>query len=1199
MKKARKAMAECLSTAILFQMAAGTALPVYAQEFQADALVNLLVEGKAEPLGVDTPSPSFSWQMASTRTGARQESYEIVVTKAEDGEVVWDSGSISSRESVAVPYGGEDLAPCTGYLWTVSIQDEQGKEIQGEEQYFETSLLSPDLSAWDGAVWVGPEDLNLVASHSTVFDIQTTIEIPEGSNTASVIFGADDFRYSTPLYNISSISGENYVRAEIDLSGIGGEEGAAIKVYRAGYVPEDDPQVPIAVLSIGEIPDININDLLTEENMHEPHAYEFEVNTSTMTVYIDGQMVVMGTTTDFTGQTSETGGVVLSPWGALDAMTFPNLNSIGFAYRAGEKAIFTDYRLENPMYGTGTLFGEEVGATYAIWEGMDGVEIKGNAITVGGEEDVLAYADPSFGGEPYLRSNFTLSSAPVKARLYLSIQGVGDIFINGEEVAPEAKLKQGSMQYREEIGYHVYDVTSFLQEGENAIGAVLGEGWWDGHIPNWDETYYNYYGDTEALLSKLVVEYEDGQSETFVSSPETWSVTVDGPIRIASMFEGEVYDATRDAFIDGFATPSYDASAWKQAAEIPTRPAFAGQDFVVRYDDEVHVIRTKDCIGVKENGEGSGVYIYDLEENLAAMPYIVIPENLAKEGETLTIRIAEMCYPEMEEYGKLAGNMLVENYRAALNTYFYTMKAGEQTFAPDLCFTGFRYIEVAGLEEPLPLENVKAIAISSVDMTATYESSNELANRLFLNGQNSAASNFITMPTDCPQRNERMGWTGDANAYALAGSYNGNTYGFMRQWLKAVREDQDDAGMTTGTAPAFPPYNPFTGEVYKFGVSFGTLWNSVAIYMAYYLYEQYGDLSIVTDNLGSMYAYLDNLYSKPLSYTRDGEDLFEEALTSETGFSMDHLALHATDVSYLGNVLYIKAMELTSIMAEAAGDEENAGKYRERFEAGKEAFNRIFIDSESGKSCMADGTILDTQASYAVPLNDGLVSEENFDAFFAAYVASIENPVADGGAEMLPYTITTGFCATPHVLNALTSYGRADVAYQLFENTEYASWLYPVTQGATSIWERWDSYTVDRGFGGHNSMNSFNHYSIGSVTSWMMDTQLGIMYDTAMPGYANIILQPMPGGSFTYAKGSFASSYGTIYSGWESEDGQMTSYEATVPANTTATLYLPISEEQAEAMTLPEGASFLGMQEHNGVECAAYSLVSGAYQFAM
>ena len=616
----------------------------------------------------------------------------------------------------------------------------------------------------------------------------------------------------------------------------------------------------------------------------------------------------------------------------------------------------------------------------------------------------------------------------------------------------------------------------------------------------------------------------------------------------------------------------------------------------MRYDEEVHEIRTLDCIEAHENGEGTGMFIYDLGENLAAVPKITIPAELAREGETLTIRIAEMLYPDTEEYGELAGNMLVENYRAALNTYFYTMKDGEQTFFPDLCFTGFRYIEIAGLDEALPLENVKSVAISSVDMTATYDSSNELANRLFKNGQNSAASNFITMPTDCPQRNERMGWMGDANAYALAGSYNGDTYGFMRQWLKAVREEQDDAGMTTGTAPSFPPYNPFTGEVYKFGVSFGVLWNSVSIYMAYYLYEQYGDLAIVRENLDSMVKYLDNLQSKPLVYTRDGEEMTEPGLTSETGFSMDHLALHATDVSYLGNAMYVKAMDLVSKMAKETSEDQIAERFAAEYEEGVEAFNRVFIDGESGKSCMADGTLLDTQASYAVPLNYGIVSEENLDAFFAAYIASIENPVADGGTKMAPYTITTGFCATPHVLNALTTYGRGDVAYRMFENTEYASWLYPVTQGATSIWERWDSYTVEGGFNGHNSMNSFNHYSIGSVTSWMMDTQLGIAYDPQDPGYHHIILQPVTGGEFTYARGSFASSYGTIESGWEADQGAMTAYEATVPANTTATAYLPISEEQANGMVLPEGVSFAGVEEHNGVLCAVFDLMAGSYR---
>ena len=228
--------------------------------------------------------------------------------------------------------------------------------------------------------------------------------------------------------------------------------------------------------------------------------------------------------------------------------------------------------------------------------------------------------------------------------------------------------------------------------------------------------------------------------------------------------------------------------------------------------------------------------------------------------------VAEILYPELEEYGELAGNLLQENYRAALTTDFYTMKAGEQTFVPDLTFHGYRYIEITGLDEALPAENLKSLVISSIDNTAAYDSSNELVNRLFLNGQNSEASNYITLPTDCPQRNERMGWMGDANVYALAGSYNADTYQFLRQWLNCVRESQGEDGMTSHTSPNYPSYDAETGSVEVGGMSFGITWNSAIVFIPYYLYQQYGDTTIIDENIDAIYKYMENLEKNPLTY---------------------------------------------------------------------------------------------------------------------------------------------------------------------------------------------------------------------------------------------------------------------------------------------------------------------------------------------
>lgn len=554
-------------------------------------------------------------------------------------------------------------------------------------------------------------------------------------------------------------------------------------------------------------------------------------------------------------------------------------------------------------------------------------------------------------------------------------------------------------------------------------------------------------------------------------------------------------------------------------------------------------------------------------------------------------------FPNLNSIG-FASKLMVENYRAAMVTDFYTMKEGENIFAPDLTFHGYRYIEISGLGAELPAECIRMQVLSSLDATGTYESSNELTNQLYQNIVNSTTSNYISIPTDCPQRNERMGWTGDAQIFALTGSYVADTYNFLDVWMDSVRADCGETGMSAQFTPAFIQYAPEDEAIEHKGQSFGITWNSLVVTIPYNLYMQTGRKEILEENKENIYAYVDTLASTPLTYKNaEGEKLEEPGLTGEVGMLADHLARVVTDSTLLGNALYINCLNQAAEIADIMGDTDKAETYREISYTAKETWNKMFIDPQTGKTKNTKGEIQDTQASYATPLRFGAISDENMEKVLANYEASIAEASGEDteGDAIVPYTLTTGFNATGNFLNALSDNGMNDTAYRLFEAVDYASWLYPVTQGATSIWERWNSYTEEKAFGGNNSMNSFNHYSFGAVGEWMMGYQLGIKADKDQPGYQYFILQPTVGETFTQVKGSYDSAYGTIASGWTAADGRMTSYDVTVPANTTATLYLPAEGE----VTVCDGVTAVGMTEHNGIQTQQMELVAGTYHFEM
>ena len=1128
--------AVCIALALLFT----GALSALAEE-SGFAVVDLKTQGRVAPFGIDVEQPAFSWRMASDKAGAAQAGYRIVVRDADDG-VVWDSGAVESARSVGIPYEGAALAPSTTYTWTVTVTDQNGMTAVSDAASFTTALMSDSFDAWDGAQWIGAPELPLDARSKSVFHISADVTLNAG-DAYSLLLGADDYRLQNPAFNPKRLAGENYVRVEVDFSELTQSGGARINVYRVGYDPDDDGSAPFATTEPSE----ELDAVLTEANKYEPHHVDIFCTNSTLTFTVDG--VVVNPTP-----------ITMAEMGNC----YPHLNSVGHMMNPGDSATMANYRIENGgKFARGVLY-----------------EHEGEIAMGDGGSDRF---DPSHGGMPYLRRTFDVKDGVKRACLYVTAQGICDLDINGQPVAPEEWFNPGDSEYDALLAYNMYDVTDLLADGENEIDAVLGEGWWTG-MATFEPTNNNYYGDQPALMAKLAIEYADGTTETLVTD-EQWQCATDGPVVAASLFQGERYEA------------NFEPSDWQAAAIIPTRKPFASPRLVTRYDAPVHVIReltASEYLGETQPGS----YLYDMGENLVGVPDITIPGEYAVAGEDLMLRYAEILYPELPEYVEqgVNGMLMVENLRSALATDVYGMTEGDQTFCPRLTFHGYRYIEITGLQKPLPVECVGMKVLSSLDATASYESSNELTNRLFKNIVNSTTGNYLSIPTDCPQRDERMGWTGDAQVYALSATYVADTLNFMRQWMDTVRADCGETGMSSQYCPAFVAYDiDHDDAVPHKGQSFGITWNCLVVTIPYNLYLQTGDLGIVRDNIDNIKAYVDHLIDTPLSYKDENKQKHEEPrLTGETGTLCDHLARIPTDGVSLGNAVFIACLDEAAALCDAVGDAEKAETYRRKAADAREAWNELFIDVETGKTKNAKGVIQDTQASYATPLRFDVISAENRPRALEHYLRTIATPdcVDSDGLDVPPYSITTGFNATGNVLPALSMNGENDAAYRLFESTDYASWLYPVTQGATSIWERWNGYTNELGFNGNNSMNSFNHYSFGAVYEWMMAYQLGISADPEVPGYQHFFLQPTVGGDFSFARGSFESPYGTIESGWTAEDGVMTGYDCTVPANTAATLYLP----DADAVeTIHEGVTPVGVVEHNSANAAAVELAAGRW----
>ena len=854
--------------------------------------------------------------------------------------------------------------------------------------------------------------------------------------------------------------------------------------------------------------------------------------------------------------------VVIQPYD-LDVWK-PNcrFNRIGFRQCSGSDVTYSNLTVTERVWHT-TLYHNE--NEYAV---------------KGGETLLLSPAEES--GAPMFRKNFYVRKALVSARLYTTARGIYEYEVNGKRLTDD-RFNPGSTDYRFRILYNTYDLSPLLKSGHNAIGAMLGAGWYSdftGYATAWQDQF----GTELSLLAKIVLTYEDGSQETIVSD-DSWKVFNGGPITSDSFQNGEDYDARR--IIDGWSDLRFNDEGWAAATVVaPPADSVAIQYYI---GSPVRTQQVLKAVSVSE--PKPGVFVYDMGQNMVGVPRIRLK---GKEGQEITFKYGEMIYPTevpedpmppltAEVYAERKGLAYNENYRGALATDHYILRGhGEEVFEPHFTFHGFRYIEIHGLQKALPLESVEGLVLHSIGpQLSGFETSDAEVNRLYENIVWGQRGNFLSIPTDCPQRDERMGWMGDAQVFVRSATYNMNVDAFFTRWFHSLRDIQGDDGSYCDFVPkvGMPPYGSSKG-----GGALG--WMEAGIIIPWQLYLQYGDIRFVDQHYASMQAYIDYLQARAVNDIQPGAGYGDWVAVEHTNSPLTNTAYYAYDAL------------LMSKMAAALGRYADEAKYRELYERIKKAFNREFVgpDGVTKESKRvppyhewiaggADASFkANTQTSYVVPLQ-----AELFDTQHESL--AVQNLAGNVAAH--DYTLTTGFIGTPYLNLVLSKYNFDDVAYKLFEQRNYPSWLYPVLQGATTIWERWNSYTIKRGFG-MVDMNSFNHYSFGAIEEWMFSYMLGIQPMEIDPGYHTFVLTPRPGGTFTYAKGWYDSVYGRIESGWRRiEEENAVEFSFVVPANTIARLQLPCTE--GSVVEAGEGSEYARPLDAPG----RYELPSGRYSFTL
>jgi len=759
---------------------------------------------------------------------------------------------------------------------------------------------------------------------------------------------------------------------------------------------------------------------------------------------------------------------------------------------------------------------------------------------------------------PLLRKPFVNNDRVVCATMYVTALGLYEVKLNGVRVGDHMLAPEWT-DYRKRVQYQTYDVTSLIRNGENVVSATLADGWYIGPmgtlLKESDPRGKNYGSLDRMLLLQLELETSEDKLVQVVSD-ESWRLNADGPVRSADIYSGEIYDSRRMPW--GWENPGFEDSSWEHASVHP----WPSMLLVAQMNEPVRIIQELKPIAITE--PSTGIYIFDMGQNMVGWCALKVDEP---EGKEIALRHGEM----LDEEGKL----YTVNLRGAAQTdRFIADGKGEQVFEPRFTYHGFRYVEITGLGKRPNVDILVGKQVSSgVEAAGQFECSNGDLNRLWKNILWTQRDNLIGIPTDCPQRDERLGWMADAQVFSQAAIFNCNMSSFFTKWVQDIRDSQTEDGRYPDVAPMPSPQGFYDSPA----------WADAGVIVPWKMYQNYADNLLLRKHYASAKRFIDFVHAKnpKLIWTEAVGNQYGDWLNGNTIVAENYPKTSGQIPHPVFNTIYFaSSTRILSKMARVLNYEEDAKYYAKLFADIQDVFQKEFVDNK--------GHITgNTQAGYALALAFELLPESlRTNAFnhMLSCLADYDN------------RISTGFLSTIRMMDELVAWGRADIAYRLLESHCFPSWLYQIDQGATTIWERWDGYVKGRGFQDPR-MNSFNHYAIGSVGEWMYRHILGIQFDEEHPGYREFVIRPQIGGSLTRAKGKYHSINGDIVSEWKLESG-VVHLRVEVPANTTARVYVPtknkstIKEGSLEA-DRSGGVRFLRMEG----DAAVYEVLSGDYDF--
>jgi alpha-L-rhamnosidase len=1055
--------------------------------------VNLRCEYLENPLTIDSAYPNLSWRLSDSRRGAMQTGYQVVVASRPE---MLRSGSADIWDSGKVPTGTSAHVPYGGPL--LASRAKAYWQVRVWDKDGKPSAWSP-VAHWEMGL-LQPSDWKAQWIGVTA---DKAAEVPDSLDSGKWIW------YPEGNPQQSAPQGTRYFRTTLDIP-----TGKTIKS---------------AVL------------LAAVDNSF--HAY------------INGKDA--GTGSGWTVAPSVSIANLLKPGRNVIAVSATNTEPGPAGFTAMARVTFTDGSIQRIAANSNWKSSNMRSAGWNNAEFDDSAWKPAMVVaSIGdGPWGKIATSGNSLGGPaPLLRKTFTLAKAIKSARVYVTAKGSYRLHLNGRRVGNDI-LTPDWTDYRKRVNYQGYDVTKLLKQGDNAIGATVGDGWYSSGL-GWVLQRNSFGPPPNKLLLQMYVQYTDGTEETILSDG-SWKAG-EGPIQRSEIYGGETYDARKEQ--PSWDTTSFNDSGWRtvnvilpaygrpRAQSGPLVDEFTGSpaQLTAQVSPTIQVSGTVKPKAITQ--PAPGVYVYDMGQNMVGWTKLKVR---GPAGSQVKLRFAEILQAD--------GNIYRDNLRKAEATDTYTLRGeGQETFEPHFTYHGFRYVEVTGFPGKPTLGALAGIVFhTDVPVTGRFSSSSELVNKLVSNIDWGLKGNLTSVPTDCPQRDERLGWMGDAQIIWATASYSRNMASFTHKWMHDVVEAQSPEGGYSDVSPRI------------IDLSDGApAWGDAGVIVPYAAYKQYADTRIIEENWEPMRKWVNYIASVNPNY------LWLKRRNNDFGDWVP--ANSETDKNLIATAYWAYDAQLMAEMARAIGKSGEAAEYEQMYRKIRAAFNERFVHE--------DGTIANgSQTCYALALHMNLLSPERRAQAMKWLVADIEKR---------NWHLSTGFLGSPYLMLVLSANGRNDVAYRLLLNDTYPSWGYMIKKGATTMWERWNGDTGDPG------MNSFNHYAYGAVGEWLYKYVGGITTDPRTPGFRQSIIRPMPDERLTHAECEYDSLYGTIKSAWSRKPGEPFMLNVTIPANTTATVYVPAADkaqvmEGGKEINGDAGITFLRMEDG----CAVYGVGAGQYRF--